>query len=353
VIKGGPGTGKSVVATAIFAKLVQEKKRVLFVAPNSSFRDTLVKKLAEDKQPSRLRNLFRGSSGFVDASSEEYDALVVDEAHRLKNGSAFMYKGDNQVMDIIKSTRTPIFFIDDKQVVRPSDIGSVDEIKRIANELGVTVHEIQLKAQFRCSGVDGYINWLDDVLQIQETGNYDGWEDKQFEFKILSNPNDLRAAIKKRSSEGFSARILAGYSWKWTAEKDGNYDGDIEDVEIPEYDFRIPWNSRKVGTTWAIDPSGIDQVGCIHTSQGLEFDYVGVIVGRDLEFNEETMTYSSNHENYMDVEGKKGLKNDPKRLNELIRNIYKILMTRGMRGCYVYFADNPTKEHFLRKMKKV
>src|SRR5690606_29882922 len=149
---------------------------------------------------------------------------------------------------------------------------------KIANDLGVGVKEIQLKSQFRCSGVDGYINWLDDVLQIQETANYDGWEKADFDFKIFDDPNELRLKIKAKSDEGKGARILAGYAWKWTSVKEGNLDGDVEDVEIPELNFRMPWNSRKVGTTWAIDESGIDQAGCIHTSQGLEFDYVGVIV---------------------------------------------------------------------------
>ena len=350
IIKGGPGTGKSVVAINLFSKLIKEKYKSLFIAPNSSFRDTIVKKLAENNQPTRLRNLFKGSSRFVDAEENEYDALVVDESHRLKNGSAFMYKGDNQVRDIIKASKVSIFLIDDNQIVRPSDIGSVKEVKKIAEELGVEVAEIQLKSQFSCSGVDGYINWLDDVLQIKETANYDGWEDGDFEFKIYDDPNKLRFDIKNKSEEGKSARILAGYAWKWTSINDGNADGDVEDVEIPELNFSIPWNSRKVGTTWAIDASGIDQAGCIHTSQGLEFDYVGVIVGNDLNFDSETKTYSTEYDNYKDSEGKKGLKEDPRRLNELIRNIYKVLMTRGMKGCYVYFCDKEVERYFRSRL---
>lgn len=351
IVRGGPGTGKSVVAINLFSEFLRRKQNAFFVAPNSSFRDTLVKKLADDNQPTRLRSLFKGSSGFCDSGKNEFDVLVVDESHRLKNQSAFMYKGDNQVRDIIKAAKVSIFFIDDNQMVRPSDIGCVKEIKKIAAEFEADVAERTLEAQFRCSGVDGYINWLDDTLQIRETANYDGWEGGDFDFRIYDNPNILRQDIEELSDSGFSARILAGYAWKWSSVKEGNADGDIEDVEIPEFDFKMPWNSRKVGTTWAIDQSGIKQVGCIHTSQGLEFDYVGVIVGEDLDFDFETMSYSSDIDKYQDNEGKKGLKDNPERLNTLIRNIYKILFTRGMKGCYVYFCNKNVEKYFKEKLK--
>lgn len=108
----------------------------------------------------------------------------------------------------------------------------------------------------------------------------------------------------------------------------------------------MPWNSRSVGTTWAVDQSGIDQVGCIHTSQGLEFDYVGVIVGKDLSFDSDTMEFKTDPSKYKDASGKRGLINNPKELNRLVRNIYKILMTRGQKGCYVYFCNEETKKYF-------
>ena len=112
----------------------------------------------------------------------------------------------------------------------------------------------------------------------------------------------------------------------------------------------MPWNSRKVGTTWAIDERGIDQVGCIHTSQGLEFDYVGVIIGDDLEFNPKTNSFSTDHTKYKDITGKKGMRDTPDELNKLVRNIYKVLMTRGMQGCYVYFADKDLEKYFKNRL---
>jgi DUF2075 family protein len=289
-----------------------------------------------------------GSAGFYETNVNEFEALIIDEAHRLKRRGAYMYQGVNQVDDVIKAAQTSIFFIDDNQMVRPDDVGSVDEILKYAAAYDAELHELELSAQFRCSGAEGYVNWLDDVLQLRETANYDGWEGGDFEFKIFDDPNEMRKAIKAKDAAGFSARILAGYAWEWTSQKEGNDDAQVNDVLIPEYDFSMPWNSRKVGTTWAIDASGIDQVGCIHTSQGLEFDYVGVIIGNDLEYNDETSTFLTDYAKYHDKVGKKGLKDDPKELNRLVRNIYKVLMTRGIRGCYIYCTDQQANK-YLKK----
>lgn len=352
IIKGGPGTGKSVISLNLLKTLLEDHLNAVFVAPNASFRETLVKKLAGTVPRARLKNLFMGSSNFVESNPNEFDALIIDEAHRLKQHGAYMYQGVNQVDDVIKAARTAIFFIDDNQMVRPDDVGSVEEIKHYAGIYGAEVYEVELSAQFRCSGAEGYVNWLDDVLQLRETANYDGWEDGEFEFKIFDDPNEMRKAIKHKDAEGFSARILAGYAWKWTSEKDGNKDAQVNDVLVPEYEFAMPWNSRKIGSTWAIDASGIDQVGCIHTSQGLEFDYVGVIIGDDLEYNDETSTFYTDYAKYYDKVGKKGLKDDPEELNRLVRNIYRVLMSRGMKGCYIYCTNTETMRYFESCMEK-
>ncbi|MCA9348664.1 DUF2075 domain-containing protein [Candidatus Saccharibacteria bacterium] len=348
IIKGGPGTGKSVISVNLLGQLLIDQLNAVFVAPNASFRDVMVKRLAKEHSKVRVKNLFKGSAGFVDADPNTFDALIIDEAHRLKRKGAFMYRGINQVEDVIRAGKTSIFFIDDDQAIRPDDIGSVKELKRLADEYDAEIHEIELTAQFRCSGAEGYINWLNHVFQLKETANYDGWEDGDFEFKVFDDPNEMRRAIKAKHDAGFKARVLAGYAWKWTSAREGNPDAEVEDVSIPEFDFSMPWNSRKVGTTWAEDDEGIHQVGCIHTSQGLEFDYVGVIIGNDLQYDPETMTFVTSHENYKDGEGKKGLKDDPKELNRLVRNIYKVLMTRGMKGCYVY-TTSPSLKNYLNK----
>lgn len=351
IIKGGPGTGKSVISMNLLTSLLKKETNTIFVAPNASFRDVLMHKLAQGNGKGRIQALFKGSGSFLDIEQNTFDTVVVDEAHRLKNSGAYMYKGENQVEDIVKAARTSIFFVDDNQVIRPDDIGSIAEVRRVAAQEGASVYEIELHAQFRCSGAQGYMNWLDDVLHIRETANFDGWYKHKFEYKIFDDPRELIAEIKKKAEGGKTARVVAGYAWDWSSEKEGNADAGCNDIVIPEYDFSMPWNSRRIGTTWAIDLDGVNQAGCIHTSQGLEFDYVGVIVGKDLQYNPETMEFFTDWKEYKDKNGKKGLKDDPKRLNKLVRNIYKVLMSRGMKGCYVYFADPEVKKYFESRLR--
>lgn len=353
MVKGGPGTGKSVISMNLVNGFLKKNLNVVFVAPNASFRDVMVKKLSKDFSAMRIKHLFKGSASFVDVPENTYDVIVVDEAHRLKDKTAYMYKGENQVEDLVRAGKTVIFFVDDNQVIRPDDIGSTAEIKRVSGYYDAEINELQLSAQFRCSGAEGYLNWLDDVLHIKQTANFDGWDKEDFEFKIFDNPNDMANAIKEKNAAGFNSRILAGYAWKWSSAKEGNIDGEVEDVEIMEYNFRMPWNSRKTGTTWAIDPGGVNEVGCIHTAQGLEFDYVGVIVGNEFRFDPETLEYFVHWESYKDANGKKGLKNQPDKLVKLVKNIYKTLMSRGMRGCYVYFMDKDVREWFRKRESRM
>ncbi|MCB0729139.1 MAG: DUF2075 domain-containing protein [Ignavibacteriae bacterium] len=349
IINGGPGTGKSVVSMNLLG-LLKSERTVIFVAPNASFREVMLDKLIHNLGADRVRHLFKGSSSFYGVNANAIDVLIVDEAHRLKNGNAFMYKGDNQVEDIINSAKVSIFFIDEKQIIRPDDIGTIYEIKRVGESHNAKIYSVDLKAQFRCSGAEGYINWIDDVLQLDDTGNFDGWDTQDYEFEIFSNPNELKSAVEEKADSGLKARLLAGYAWQWTAAKAGNANAQIEDVVISEYNFAMPWNSRNIGTTWAIEEDGINQIGCVHTSQGLEFDYVGIIVGNDLRYSPQLNTFYTNWNDYKDSKGKQGLSDKPKELNKLVRNIYRILFTRGMKGCYVYFMDKETEKYFRSRM---
>lgn len=351
IISGGPGTGKSVISVNLLGGLLKEGLNTLFVAPNASFRHVIMAQLARRYPMTRIQHLFKGSSGLVEVSKDLYDVIIVDEAHRLKDGTAYQYQGENQILDIINAAKTTIFFVDENQMIRPEDIGSISEIRRVAKKMGAVISESELSSQFRCAGAEGYVNWLDDVLHIKQTGNYDGWDKASYEFKIFDNPNDLYSAIRKKHDENHKARLLAGYAWKWTSQTSGNADAQVCDVEVPEFGFRLPWNSRRTGSTWAIDSTGIDQVGCIHTSQGLEFDYVGVIVGDDLRYDSNEDVYVVDWEAYKDVKGKQGLKEKPEALSKLVQNIYKVLMTRGMKGCYLYFTNKETEAYFKLRLK--
>ena len=353
IINGGPGTGKSVVSMNAFVTLLKHNKNIKFIAPNASFRTAVVESLVAEKKRSRKRIsvLFEGSGKFVDALDNEFDVLVCDEAHRLKGKGAYMYRGDNQVEDIIRASRVNVFFVDDNQRIRPDDIGTVDEIKRAATKYKSEVMEVKLEAQFRCAGAEGFLNWVDHNFQIRDTANFNGWDFEAFDFKVMDTPNSLYELIKEKNNNGYKARMLAGFAWKWTAEKDGNANGEIEDVSIEEHGFRMPWNGRNIQTKWAIEDAGIEQIGCVHTSQGLEFDYVGVIIGNDLCYNPDTMEIYAKYDEYFDTMGKRGLKGNPKELTKLIKNIYKILMSRGMKGCYIFCRDKNLQEYIKGRLE--
>ncbi|MFC3749532.1 DNA/RNA helicase domain-containing protein [Paenibacillus sp. GCM10012306] len=355
LIKGGPGTGKSVISMNALGGLLKHKLNVRFIAPNASFRtvmvETLVKQQAKNK--ARARSLFAGSGQFYDTPENFYDVMVVDEAHRLKGKGAYQYRGDNQIEDIIKASKVNVFFIDDFQRIRPDDIGSVAEIKRIADLHDSEVHEYTLSAQFRCAGAEGFINWVDHIFQIRQTGNFNGWDQSTFEFKLIDSPHKLYQDIKDKVSEGNKARMLAGFAWNWTKDTEGNRNGEIADVTIEEHDFQMPWNGRAISNTWAIHEHGLEQIGCVHTSQGLEFDYVGVIIGNDLKFDPKSMQIYAEYNEYKDTMGKRGLKNNNQQLTALIKNIYKVLISRGMKGCYLYCRDPELREYLEDQLKRV
>ena len=353
IIKGGPGTGKSVISINVMGRLVESGLNARFVAPNAAFRSVVFEKLVAGTrgERGRMQNLFSGSMQFYNSQPDLFDVLVVDEAHRLKDHRAYQYRGENQIDDIIKASRTNVFFIDEAQRIRPEDIGTVEEIKRVASNYDSEVYEIELDIQFRCSGAEGFINWLDTVLQLRDTGNYDGWDRDSFEFQVVDNPNTLLEIIKAKNNEGITARMLAGFAWSWTDANSGNMYGGIYDVTISKYNFSMPWNSRSSRELWAIRPEGEDQIGCIHTSQGLEFDYVGVIIGEDLKYDTVNRRLVASYDDYKDNAGKRGLKNKPKELTELVCNIYKTLMSRGMKGCYVFCVDEELQSHFKERLQ--
>lgn len=343
IVNGGPGTGKSVVAVNALVALAKDYN-VRYATPNAAFRTAIIKSLDPKLKigDNKARYLFSGTGQFT-SRTQDFDVIIVDEAHRLKSKGTYQYSGDGQVEDVIMSSRVSIFFVDDQQRIRPNDEGTEQFITDTAIRCGNEVKKIKLDVQFRCSGVDGYINWLDHTLQIQDTANYDGWEGSDFRFEIVDDPKELYSKISELNSQGEKARMLAGFAWDWSPIEDGL----VEDVSIPECGFSMPWNSRKNSTEWAIRDDMADQIGCIHTSQGLEFDYVGVIIGNDLKYDPASGDIYASYDDYKDGGGKKGLKDDPEKLTQFVKQIYKVLMTRGMKGCFVY-VRNPELRDYLK-----
>ncbi len=349
IVKGGPGTGKSVISFKVLHKLIDRRLNAKFVAPNEAFREVMVKKLVASKvdKAKNIKPLFGGSGAFFGVPLNAYDVLVVDEAHRLKGKGAFMYKGDNQIKDIIHASRLNVFFVDDTQKIVPADIGSVSEIRKAAEEEGSEVVEMELKAQFRCSGAEGFVNWVTHTLQIEDTANYEGWDQEEYEFRIFEDPNDLYETIRRKNDEtNNNARMVAGFAWDWSEDVNAA----VDDVTIPEKNFRMPWNARNQRALFAVKEDSVNQVGCIHTVQGLEFDYVGVIIGNDMKYDPDTHSILVEFDEYKDKSGKKGLKKQQDRLTQYVKQIYKVLMSRGRYGCYVYCRDENLKKYLESRL---
>jgi hypothetical protein len=290
-------------------------------------------------------NLFKNSGFYYECNRGDLDVIIVDEAHRLTRKSGmFKNKGENQIKEIIEAANLSIFFLDESQKVTLSDIGSVDEILKWAAEYGANVTQLELPSQFRCNGEDGYIAWLDHTLQIRPTAN-PTLEGIRYDFQVFSSPSQLRDAIFDRNGNGSRSRLVAGYCWDLVSKKNPK----LMDIRFEEYEFGMQWNLNDHGNLWLVKEGSENQIGCIHTCQGLELDYVGVILGPDFLFrNGEAITNAgARSKNDSSVKGlKQKMKDDPieaKRLaDQIIKNTYRTLMTRGMKGCYVWSVDEET-----------
>ena len=349
ICQGGPGTGKTVIAVNLLAELTQRNQLVQYVSKNSAPRDVYLRKLKGSYKMSSVNNMFKSSGSFVDAPENMAGTLLVDEAHRLNEKSGLYHnQGENQIKELIHSSLCSVFFIDEDQRVTMDDIGSVDQIKRWAREADSQVYEMELVSQFRCNGSNGYLAWLDDVLQIHETANYD-LEGIDFDIRICDTPGEVRDLIFEKNRDTNRARILAGYCWKWNKQESNNTE--YHDIKIG--DFEMSWNLNG-GEPFAVSDTSVNEIGCIHTSQGLEFDYVGVIIGDDIRYsNGKVVTdYTKRASTDQSIKGLKKLdKENPeeakKRADEIIRNTYRTLLTRGMKGCYIYCVD-PELEKYLK-----
>ena len=354
IVKGGPGTGKSVVAINLLVELTKLEKLTQYVSKNAAPRAVYEARLTGSVRATEIRNMFRGSGAFIGSPANEYDALIVDEAHRLNKFSGlFGNLGENQIKEIINASKFSIFFLDEDQRVTLKDIGQKEEIIKWAHLSKASITELELNSQFRCNGSDGYLAWLDNTLQIRETVNQD-LSGVDYDFRVLDNPTELRELIFEKNNINNRARLVAGYCWKWPSKKDFN----AYDIEFPEYDFRMKWNLTEDGSTWIISPKSVNEVGCIHTCQGLEVDYIGVIIGDDLFVRNGVVITDASKRASSDnsVKGyKKLMKENPEEAKEqldlIIKNTYRTLMTRGMKGCYIYCTDEETMEWFKNGIK--
>ena len=350
IIKGEPGTGKSVIAIKLMADLLLSGYNAHYATGSRAFTNTLRKIIG-----SRGAVQFKYFNSYPAAQPDEIDVLIADESHRIRRTSnnRFMAAAERsnlaQIEELLRAAKVCVFLIDDVQVVRPDEIGSVEYIRRHAQAMNCNIFEYELEAQFRCSGSDAFVNWIDNTLGIRRTANV-LWEgNESFDFKIFDSPQAVDEAIRTKAAEGQTARMTAGFCWKWSRPKpDGTL---VEDVVIGEY--RRPWNAKPETARlargipkaylWAHLPGGIDQIGCIYTAQGFEFDYVGVIFGKDLLYKFEQQEWVGDRQQSHDTV----VRRSRDKFADLVKNTYRVLLSRGMKGCYVHFMDKET-EHFFR-----
>lgn len=351
IIEGGPGTGKTVLAINLLVRLTALKLLSKYVSKNAAPRKVYESKLVGTVKRSHFSNFFSGSGAFIDTEPNTYDALIVDEAHRLNEKSGLYGNlGENQINELIESAKCSIFFIDEDQRVTLNDIGNKQAIRAFAKAKGATVEEYTLSSQFRCSGSDGYLAWLDDVLGIHATAN-PLLDTSEYEFKVFDSPQAMHTAIEQKN-HGNKARVVAGYCWPWLSKKDPK----AADIVIGD-NYARQWNLDQDGSLWIIAENSIEQVGCIHTCQGLEVDYIGVIIGPDLVVREGQVVTSPHERDKHDksIRGwKKLMKEQPALAQQetdlIIKNTYRTLMTRGMKGCYLYCTDQETSQYFASRL---
>ena len=368
-VEGGAGTGKTILAIYMMKLLktdimdhhldaedetysselrmisqLKEKfpnPRVALVVPMTSLRKTLKKVFANVK--GLKSSMVIGPS---EVSKNEYDVLIVDEAHRLrkrKNITNFKSFDDaNKLLGfdihegteldwILKQSKNQIFFYDEGQSIKPSDI---DQAKFIKQKWSASL--LKLVSQHRVKGGMDYINYIDKLLHCRLEKGDKKFESEHYEFVLYDSLTGLYADLKKKEDEFGLCRLLSGYSWEWKSAKN-----DVPDITIEG--LNLKWNTTN--EDWINSPNAFNEVGCIHTTQGYDLNYTGIIFGKEITYNPETKQIEINTSQYFDKKGKQGIEN-PATLKAYILNIYKTMMLRGIRGTYVYVCDEGLREYF-------
>ncbi|HVM73927.1 MAG TPA: DNA/RNA helicase domain-containing protein [Candidatus Paceibacterota bacterium] len=338
IVNGGPGTGKSVLALYLLKRLKDGNPdlKIALVISMTSLRSTL------QRVVKRIPGL--GSETVIgpsDVIKEKYDLLIVDEAHRLRrrvnlanfgsydalNRAQGFDKDATQLDWIVRSSKQQILFYDKNQTVVPADVREEDF--QLLN-----AEHYYLTSQMRVQGGEDYLKFIDDLFELKKT-HFDS--PKKYEFEIFSDIGKMIDEIKKKNHEHSLSRVVAGYAWPWTTKKGkGEFDIEIDGV-------RLLWNSKNID--WVNSGNSINEVGCIHTIQGYDLNYVAVIIGPELSYDERRKKLIVEEEKYKDINGKRSI-SDPAELERYVINIYKTLLTRGIKGTYIYIVDEKLRKKF-------
>ncbi|WP_328620296.1 DUF2075 domain-containing protein [Streptomyces sp. NBC_00354] len=354
VVTGGPGSGKSVIALELLGELYRNNFTALHATGSKSFTTTLQK--VAGRGTLRVQKLFKYFNNFTHVERNGLDVLLCDEAHRIRESSNHRFtrkdkRSDRrQIEELLDAARVPVFLLDEHQVVRPGEMGAVREIDAAAKAKGLTVRHVDLDGQFRCGGSRAYEEWVLRLLGLTSGGPV-RWEgDGLFKVLVAETPQEFESTLRSRQGEGLNARMTAGFCWPWSepvVDDEKRFNGLVDDVSLPEWDWRRPWNvqgDRSVGgypskNMWATDEAGFSQVGCIYTAQGFEYDWGGVIIGPDLVWR--SGAWVADKKSSKDTVVARAAQDE---FAHLIRNTYKVLLTRGMQGTVIFSTDRETRE---------
>ncbi|WP_028807433.1 DUF2075 domain-containing protein [Streptomyces canus] len=349
VITGGPGTGKSVIALSLLGELYRRGIPALHATGSQSFTKTMRKVAGARKR--EVQELFKYFNSFMATEKNSLDVLVCDEAHRVRETSANRYTpaahrtGKRQIDELIDVAKVPVFLLDEHQVVRPGEMGTVEDIRAAAARRGLNCPVVRLESQFRCGGSDAYLRWVVRLLGLEPGGPVVWDPDDRMQLLLAESPEEMESFLDGRRGQNYSARMSAGYCWPWSPEpKPGQPLPD--DVRIG--DWARPWNLRgdrsvsgaPPSALWATDPAGFGQIGCVYTAQGFEYDWSGVIIGPDLVWRGDR--WVTDRTASKDPVFKRSTPDAD--VDRLIRNTYKVLLTRGMVGTVLYSTDRETQE---------
>jgi DUF2075 family protein len=301
--------------------------------------------------------MFKYFNSFMSAERNGIDVLICDEAHRVRETSvnrftpkAVRANGRPQIDELIAAARVPVFLLDEHQVVKPGELGSIDVITEHAQRLGLDVDLVLLHGQFRCGGSEEYERWVLNLLGLGDDEPFEWEGDGRFDLQLAESPEQMEALLATKQETGETARIAAGYCWPWS---DPRPDGTlVADVRVGGW--ARPWNlksDRSIGDApgsafWATDPAGFGQVGCVYTAQGFEYLWSGVVLGPDLVARDGRLVTKRGESKDPAFKSRKTLSDDE--ADRLIRNTYKVLLTRGMRGTLLYSTDSETQEYLAK-----
>ena len=343
IVNGKPGTGKTILATYLFKYLKEQEEtknmKIALVVPMAWLRTTIGKVFSKIKGLKSSMVI-----GPNDVVKEKYDLLIVDESHRLQRRKGIMgygaYDNVNRWLDLDKeatqldwimaSSQHQVFFYDENQSIKPADIRPED-FKKLKSK------KYELSSQMRVEAGEEYIKFIEDIFDLRIPLSTSFWN---YDFRIFDNAQEMVNEIKEKNKYHKLARVVSGYAWPWHT-KPGSRSTQKHDIEINW--LKLIWNST--ARDWVNSPNAINEVGCIHTVQGYDLNYVGVIIGPEFYYDPLMKKFGVNREKYFDTNGRNGI-TDPDELERYIINIYKTLLTRGIKGTFIYIVDENLRDYF-------